>query len=295
MHSEFKRKLKKLQRGTTRQLRSQLRRLSSGRPPGFIIIGAQKAGTTTLFKTLNRHPALEGSQIKEINHFNHRMHFGAQRIDYEKNFSPLPFSSPIFFEATPEYLAYPGVASRIASYYPSIKLICILREPVSRAYSAYNMYKKQFEAGYLQRLRKESERLPGDRLMELQEKEGKILPFRACIEFELDLMRSMEGTIEPALVRRGLYLQQIKNYWEVFGRDSLLILGFSDLKQKPQFVFDQVCDFIGVPRHDLKDTVIASNVGRYPSNIPTSDKELLSEFYQKPNDALFDAIGAINW
>ncbi len=271
-----------------------MRMASPGQPPAFLIIGAQKAATTTLRRMLSRHPQIESARIKEVGHFSRDVHFGASLADYQEHFKPLPWKRPIFFEATPEYLAWPGVAGRIASAYPDIKLIAVLREPVSRAYSAWNMYGNMWKKGTLQDILQKGKLIAGNRLPLLMEGREEIRPFRECLEIERSLIENAEA-FEPALIRRGLYLAQLQEYWQHFPRERLLIIGFSALKAEPQGILDRVCAFLGLPRFELDAPPPKANEGDYATTIDDADRAFLEEIYTAPNRALFDEIGPVDW
>ena len=121
--------------------------------PTFIIIGAQRAGTTTLFFYLRSHPDIEGpkpadssvSWPKELHFFDE--HF-AKGVDWYRAFFPLERSRAraraeghdlITGEATPYYLFHPLVPERVATTVPDVRLIVLLRDPIERAYSRAGM------------------------------------------------------------------------------------------------------------------------------------------------------------
>ena len=117
--------------------------------PNFLILGAQKAGTTSLFDYLGQHPEVYPSPIKETHFFDHggvrQTYAGPVRIpgpkiksleEYEGLFDGVRDEKAVG-EATPTYLYLPGVAERIRHHVPEARLIAILRDPVERAYSGY--------------------------------------------------------------------------------------------------------------------------------------------------------------
>lgn len=109
----------------------------------FLIIGAQKAGTTSLAKYLSQHKSILPPKEKEFNFFNLDQNYQKGKSYYESNLNRYrnPFKPRISFEATTHYLYLPHVAQRIYSYNPNFKLIILLREPSERDYSAWNMYR----------------------------------------------------------------------------------------------------------------------------------------------------------
>ena len=113
--------------------------------PDFVIIGAQKSGTTSLYDFIVKHPAIESAAKKELHYFSWFYACGDKW--YRSNF-PTNLSSSRFYkdvgqklltgEASPTYLFYPMVPGRMVKALPNVKLIVILRNPVDRAYSHYN-------------------------------------------------------------------------------------------------------------------------------------------------------------
>jgi len=107
--------------------------------PKFLIVGALKAGTTTLASELIKHPEI-GMPIKEIHFFNKKLDKG---IDwYERQYGAC--LEQVVGEATPTYGYHPHIPALIKNHYPHIKIIWILRDPVYRVYSNYWHVRKQF-------------------------------------------------------------------------------------------------------------------------------------------------------
>lgn len=111
--------------------------------PDFLVIGAQKAGTTWLAQNLSMHPQIH-LPPHELHFFDKSTRFAQGRDWYEAQFAPAP-GVRVIGEKTPDYLwsegrggedHMPGIAARIHEMYPDLRLICILRDPVSRAVSA---------------------------------------------------------------------------------------------------------------------------------------------------------------
>lgn len=106
--------------------------------PLFIIAGTQKSGTTILSGLLAEHPLISFSKKKELHFFDKDSNYNKGIRHYLKNFSPNEKSEYIA-ESTPFYLAHREACQRIADVFPSVKMIILLREPVERAYSEYQM------------------------------------------------------------------------------------------------------------------------------------------------------------
>jgi hypothetical protein len=223
--------------------------------PNFFIVGAQKAGTTSLYQYLNQHPQVYMSPIKEPFFFDHEMdskgevvrrEFGGHR--QPPRFNNIEEYSTLFEgvrgekaigEATPLYIYAPGTAERIERYVPGAKSIALLRNPADRAYSAF-----------LYALRMGVEPLT-DFTQALREE-----PFRVRNRWHYVFhYRS-----------RGLYYQQLKRYYEVFGRERLGVWLYEDLREDPAGVAQSVFRFLEVDDAFAPDASSKYN----PAGVPAS-------------------------
>ncbi len=177
--------------------------------PNFLVIGAEKSGTTWLKHVLNEHPDIFVPPIKEV-------HFFDKDENFEKG---IKWYSSFFAEnrekccgeITPGYLANSSIsAQRIRKMFPEVKIIAILRNPVDRAISNYNML---FAAGIESRLIDEVLR-PGD-----------------------------------PLVDKGKYKEKLKPFFENFPRDSILIHNYDDLSLNPSGIIASIEEFLGLTPH----------------------------------------------
>jgi hypothetical protein len=223
--------------------------------PNFFIVGAQKAGTTSLYHYLNQHPQVYMSPIKEPFFFDPeldskgevlRREFGGHR--QPPRFTNIDEYSTLFEgargekaigEATPLYIYAPGTAERIERYVPGAKSIALLRNPADRAYSAF-----------LYALRMGVEPLT-DFAQALREE-----PFR---------MRNGWHYIFHYR-SRGLYYQQLKRYYEVFGRERFGVWLYEDMREDPASVAQSVFRFL-----EVDDTFASDTSSRYnPAGVPAS-------------------------
>ncbi|NEQ73263.1 MAG: tetratricopeptide repeat protein [Okeania sp. SIO2C9] len=243
--------------------------------PNFIIIGSQKSGTTSLANYINQHPQVLQAIKKETHFWSGEFHRG---IDwYLAHFPSIPQSQNfITGEATPNYLVNYKVAERIYSLLPDIKLFVILRNPVYRAFSQYHHW---------QRLNWE------DR------------SFEVAINQELEILKTTpkqpQGDkkywqLPGNYIGRGVYIEFIQKWMEVFPREQFLILRGEDLYQAPDITMKQVFDFLGLPEHKLPKYK-KLNSGSYA---PISDllRQKLSEYFQPHNQRLEKYLGMkFNW
>jgi hypothetical protein len=172
------------------------RKLLKKHDPDFLIIGTQKSGTTSLFYLLDKHPKLAGSWPKELHYFSQATL--TKNLDwYRTHFTSLK-RDPLYFEASPNYINHEYVAKRLKDLYPAIKLIVILRNPVERAYSAWNMYYMHFRRGTLRGFKN------------LTEGREDFPTFSETIAIEHDLIKKDLPGVN--ILRKGLYYDQISMY-----------------------------------------------------------------------------------
>lgn len=121
--------------------------------PGFLIVGAQRSGTTSMYRALREHPAVLRPLHKEVHYFDvgyqHNLRW------YESHF-PLRLTAgrieraigtpPVTFETSPYYMFHPLAPTRIARNLPGVRLLVLLRDPVARAYSSRAHYQHAYRA-----------------------------------------------------------------------------------------------------------------------------------------------------
>lgn len=221
------------------------RRIKPSIPSNCIyIVGAQKAGTTALHSYLEGHPHIVCGDEKELAYFN-RDKIYEYGDDYYKSCFPRSKQASMLLDASPGYLYYKECASRIHKFSPSSKIIILLREPASRAFSGYNMYQQVFNQKIFRQRMKYANKEWHDFLEEAfnLDQVPSLLDF---LEKELEIINTHSDSEEPSLIRRGLYAPQIERYVEEFGYENLLILFSDDLKKSPEKVVNQVLDFCGL-------------------------------------------------
>ena len=254
--------------------------------PDFVIIGAQKAGTTSLYDFIIKHPVIASASEKELHYFSRRYTFG--ELWYRSNF-PTNLSKRRFYkktgqnllsgEASPTYLFYPAVSGRMKNVLPNAKLIVILRNPVDRAYSQYHHSKRMNE-----------ETLSFERAIKLEEE-------RCAREREL-LIKNPNFVTKHyqyhSYLARGIYADQLENWFKHYPRKQFLILTTDNLRKNPQQPLDQIFDFLEVPpfqvRH-LKDR----NVGNY-KKMSEDTRKFLIEYFRPHNERLSKLLQRrFNW
>ncbi|MGB3514019.1 MAG: tetratricopeptide repeat protein, partial [Microcoleaceae cyanobacterium] len=246
------------------------------RRPHFIIIGAQKSGTTSLENYIAQHPQVIPA-IKKETHFWYR---GFNKgIDwYLAHFPPIPKSKNfITGEATPNYLEYYQSAKRIYNVFPDVKLLVIFRNPVDRAVSQYYHWVriKREERSFEEAINSELEML---------------IKSPSLPQGDRNYWQKQPGNY----IGRGVYIEFIKKWMEIFPREQFLILKGEDFYQKPTTSMKQIFDFLGLPEYQLPKYK-KLNSGYY-TPINESFRQRLNEYFQPHNQRLEEYLGRqFNW
>jgi hypothetical protein len=189
----------------------------------FIICGTQKGGTSALYEYLREHPEICMAKSKEVHFFDNEAFFSDGTPDYSiyhSSFNPY-HTQKIYGEATPIYMYWHDAPRRIWEYNPNMKIIVILRNPIDRAYSHWNM----------ERCRK-AESLPfWDAIRYENERCFETLPYQHRVFSYVD---------------RGFYSEQLRRLWFYFGREKVLILKNENLRYQLQKTLNEICEFIGI-------------------------------------------------
>jgi hypothetical protein len=251
--------------------------------PDFLIIGAQKAGTTSLYNYLVQHPQILGNTTwKEVRYFDLPENYEKGMGWYLGNFpSKFKKRNKLTFDASPSYIYFPHIPQLIKQDLGNIKMIAILREPASRAYSAWRMY-HSFADNPHAHLRNIADHRSFPEAIE-QELE-KSPQYSQCAQYPYDY------------VARGKYVEQLDNYCKFFNQENLLILGAEELSQETDKTLDKVSNFLEIekfPRHLIESFKKKKyNVGTYEKDEEeTQVIEQLKGFFSPFNQKLYDFLG----
>jgi hypothetical protein len=254
-------------------------------------IGVQKAGTSTLHFLLNQHPDLSGSNPKEIHYFDTPPEERKSLEWYKSHFSQSIFEKKrLFFETTPNYIYHGHIPVELFDLNPSLRFIVMLRNPVTRCFSAWNMYKNMFEQYKYDAL---SESLGKDTpvFQYFFKDRTQFPPIEECLNIELDLIKQNQ-TMEPALLRRGLYYDQLENYLKIFPRERIFIVELNDFRINTYNSLDQIAHFVGVSPFDRRKLNMRNlHVRKYSDTLQDSTRSFLDDFYKEPNQKLYDLLG----
>lgn len=207
----------------------------SRKTPDFLIIGAQKAGTTSLFHYLKQHPDILTPEEKEIHFFDMRYERG---IDwYQSFFSEAAASEKVTGEASPYYLFHPCVPGRVKAHLPDVKLIILLRDPVARAFSHYHhAVRMGFEnvSDFFDAIALEESRLLG---AEKNLAEGVI---QQHFSFQ-----------HHSYISRGFYSHQIDRWLQHFPLSQMHFLQSETFFADPENALEGIFQFLGVANHEI--------------------------------------------
>jgi hypothetical protein len=234
-----------------------------GRKVNVVIAGVQKGGTTALFHFVEQHPEVCTSVRKEVHYFN--KHYspgdGPAYSRYHAWFEPGP-GHKVLLEATPDYTYRQECMERIQEYSPEMRLIVILRNPVDRAYSQWQMA-----------TRKRREHRPFSEVVQHHRREAdRPVPHRKPFSY----------------FERGFYARQIEAMWQRFPREQTLILRNEELLRQRDATLARVFEFAGLAPFTCAD------IGRGPSSyepMSVEDRVYLEELYEPEIHALEGLLG----
>ncbi len=250
--------------------------------PAFLIVGAQRSGTTSMYRTLSQHPAVvKAVWHKGVHYFDtdyargpgwYRAHFPLRAR--ARRAARGAGTAPVTFESSPYYMFHPLAAGRISRDLPGVKLLVLLRDPVERAYSAHA---HELARGY------ETE------------------PFAAALELEPGRLAGEAERIvaDPGYVShshqhhayrgRGQYIEQLERLAHLLGRDRIHVVDSSDFFTEPEPAYKAVLEFLGLPH--LGDPVFERHNARPRSPMPDGLRAELAEHFRPYDDRLAEWLG----
>jgi hypothetical protein len=270
---EAKRRFKFLPRRATSRFRAL---------PDFIIIGAMKAGTSSLYQCLMQHPQIVPPFQKEIHFFDGHFNRGEQWYRAHFPLQKRLESGFITCEASPEYLFIPSLANRISELLPDVKLIAMLRNPTERAISHYyhKVRERRETLPLFEALLAEDDRIgEGPRDDELMDPD-----FMHFFYKKSDFMNF-------SYKKRGLYKEQLDRFWQVFSRDQVLVLNSDEFFREPLVTVSAACRFLEIDEEFVPGDLKPVNVGYNREKIDPAVYEYLNDFFDPHNQALYGVLG----
>lgn len=232
----------------------------------FIVAGAQKAGTTALNYYLKRHPQIALPYKKELHFFDNDELFARDAIDYSwlhQQFGAARRAA-IAGENTPNYLYWPPVMARIHAYNPAIKLIILLRNPITRAFSQWNM-----------------QRVRGLEPLE----------FSDAIQAEPARLQKLppERLRKFAYIDRGRYAEQLGRVFGLFPCEQVLVLKYEQFRARQRELVDEVFRFLDLK--PLRFRAIEAHDIPYQRQIEPGERALAGEILRNDIRRVEEMLG----
>lgn len=242
--------------------------------PDFAIIGAPKCGTTTLYSFLCSHPSVEPALAKEIHFFDEGPKYSLGEQWYRHNFPlsrRLRRSGSLTGEATTTYLFHPLAPARMAVAAPGARIVVMLRDPVDRAYSDYQMH-----------LRQGKEYMSFEDALEAEE--ARTLHERRRVGSDGGMRWFY--MLNYSYAAQGEYAAQLERWMRHY--DDILVETLEEMGRDPAGVAGRVLDFLGLPDGGALPGRL--NEGSYPPMRP-STRRSLAERFAPHNERLYALLG----
>jgi len=246
--------------------------------PDFLVIGAKRCGTTSLYEYLGQHPCIKKSSHDNIGFFNDNFHLG---IGFYKSFFPTIFEKKkviqknkkfMTYDVTSSYVYHEKAPQRLYQHMPNVKLIILLRNPTSRAWSEYNsslIAKPNLDT------------------------------FESYIENEFDDIKNYNfldkvqnndyNLIDPTknFLKKGLYVNYLKKWFNLFPRENFLILPTETFAKNENM--KKMFEFLNLPYYEIKNLKRMQKVV-YKNSLNPETKIKLDKFFESSNKELFELI-----
>ena len=276
------------------------------RKANLFIIGAQKCGTSTLFDNLVKYKNIYGGEIKEKNFFSHEDLYQKSSEWYHNLFPNVSvvfykyYKKIYFLDSSPSYLSQKDAADKIFEYNTKAKFIVMMRNPVDRAFSAWNMYRQMNLLNDNEKIKLFNTHVKGsskDReskfrsLIHLE----KFPTFEEMVQDELDDF-STDSSKFPGILSRGIYFDQIEYYFKLFDPGQFYFIFAEEFKVNKAQILNDLLKFLkldkGLQSKKLNDT----HIREYNDKLVQETRDKLITFYAPLNEKLFVLINKkINW
>jgi hypothetical protein len=248
--------------------------------PGFIMIGASRSGTTSLFHALSAHPQVhrptfnKGVRYFDLNYYRGpRWYLGHFPLAGPARLATARHGAPVAFEASGYYFFHPFAIERMARDLPDVKLIAMLRDPAERAFSAY---KHERSRGF--------EWEPFERALELEDDRllGEADRMRADPRYESFTHR------HHSYKHRGHYADLLEGIYQHFPREQVHIVDSGDFFERPRATYDKLLSFLQLrpfPGASFK------RLNAEPGSMSPQTRRQLEEYFAPHDKQLADLLG----
>jgi hypothetical protein len=240
--------------------------------PSWIVVGAQRSSSSSVYKYLVSHPQVGQSVVKEIHYFDNNYHRG---INWYLGHFPARQGNRITGEATPYYIAHPLALQRIAKDLPEVKILLVLRNPVDRAYSHFIHQRalgREPYASFAEAIDHEAERIRGEA--------ERMLADPTYYSFAHQ---------NYSYVARGRYAEQIERLYQLFPRKRVMVFSSERLSQEPSVVYAEMLAFLGLPPFALQR--FRHHNARSYAPMDPQVRSRLQEIFAPENERLFKLLG----
>ena len=249
--------------------------------PDFLVIGAKRCGTTSLYQHLSEHPCISRSPRDNIGFFNENYHLG---INWYKSLFPTVFYKKkmesknkqcLFFDVTSTYMEEELTAKNVYEVNPNQKIIVILRNPVDRAYSHYhvNVKEKSEKRSFEDAVFEEMNRIKSERIIQNKNKNLRVFT---------------PNNIH--YLKKGFYALQLKSWFKIFPREQILVLSTEEFQEDQNLIYKKIFDFLNIPNMKIKSTEKMEKGNYIPMKHDTQN--LLLDYFRQYNYELFELINS---
>jgi len=249
--------------------------------PDFLVIGAKRCGTTSLYQHLSEHPCISRSPRDNIGFFNENYHLG---INWYKSLFPTVFYKKkmesknkqcLFFDVTSTYMEEELTAKNVYEVNPNQKIIVILRNPVDRAYSHYhvNVKEKSEKRSFEDAVFEEMNRIKSERIIQNKNKNLRVFT---------------PNNIH--YLKKGFYALQLKSWFKIFPREQILVLSTEEFQEDQNIIYKKIFDFLNIPNMKIKSTEKMEKGNYIPMKHDTQN--LLLDYFRQYNYELFELINS---
>jgi hypothetical protein len=241
--------------------------------PDFIVFGAQKSGTTSLYRYLTAHPSVAPAAEKQLDFFSH----AAFHRGYEWYLSRFSEREPgvLSGEASPYYMFHPHAPGRIFEFDPNVRLVAILRNPVDRTYSHYQHQVRNHREplSFEEALSSEADRISGE-----------------AEKMMLDATFYSTVHRRHSYLARSRYAEQLETWFSLFSEEQILVLESGALFEEPEKTLGRATSFLGLSPFRL-ESYDRFMPGSYVEAMAPETRERLVEYFRPHNARLCAMLG----
>lgn len=247
--------------------------------PDFIVVGAQRCGTTSLFRALEQHPQVVRPTFnKGINYFDMNYHKGSRwygaHFPLRVRLGSRDQVPRVAFEASGYYMFHPMAPERIARDLPDVKIVAMLRDPVERAYSAWKHESARGfdDFSFEDAVGRESQRTQGERERMIDDPQYQSYAYR-----------------HHSYTARGHYSAQLRQFYDRLPASNIHVVYSETFFAQPEDEFGLLADFLGI---DAGTGIKFDRHNARPSGpMPGQTREILTQEYRDEADALEMLVG----